>query len=114
MHEFSLAQNILDIALGAADEHGLSEIAEVRLDVGEAAGVSLDALLFAWEYLRTTDVRTTEAALDINAIAADGACPHCDYQGAPDGFATLCPECGCGGFKLVTGAEFMVASISAA
>ena len=50
MHEFSLARDVLDIVIESAQEHGLTGVSEVRLEVGRASGVSVDALLYARTY----------------------------------------------------------------
>jgi hydrogenase nickel insertion protein HypA len=112
MHEFSLAQRIVEIVAETASSHDLRHVTEVRLDVGTASGVSTDALEFAWEFLRTTTALTDHADLAIRSIQAAGKCPNCGFNGDLNDAVPLCPACGAGGFRLACGAEFTVAGIS--
>jgi len=114
VHEFSLAQNILEIVIDSAREHGLSGVAEVRLDVGQAAGVHLDALEFAWRHLKTTSDLTADAALSINSIPAHGACANCGFSGPVTDYIRICPACQALGLRIMGGLEFMVTGISGA
>ncbi|MBN2082358.1 hydrogenase maturation nickel metallochaperone HypA [bacterium] len=112
MHEFSLAQNILEIVIDSAREHGLTAVGEVRLDVGQAAGVHLEALEFAWKHLKTTSELTTGAALLINSIPAHAACANCGFSGPVTDYIRICPACQALGLRIMGGLEFMVTSIS--
>ena len=112
MHEFSLAQDVLQIVLASAAEHGLSTVGEVRLDVGRASGVHVDALSFAWEHLRSTDARTADCALELNRPAGVGECPACGFNGEIDDYIRICPECHALGLRITGGTEFMVTGIS--
>ena len=112
MHEFSLAQRIVEIVAESASSHDLFHVTEVRIEVGTASGVSTDALQFAWEFLRSTTPCTDRADLAIHSIQAEGQCAQCGFSGELNDSVRLCPECGAGGFRLSRGAEFTVAGIS--
>lgn len=112
MHEFALAQSVLQLALDAAREHGLSRISEVRVLVGELAGVSSDALAYAWEFLRGGDGIATAAELALTHTPGAGECAACGYTGAVNSIVRICPRCGAWGVRLTAGQEFMVTGIS--
>jgi hydrogenase nickel insertion protein HypA len=112
MHEFSLAQDVLKIVLDSAAEHGLSTVGEVRLNVGRASGVHVEALNFAWEYLRSTDPRTAECVLELNRPAGQGECPACGFTGEIEDYIRVCPACHALGLRITGGTEFMVTGIS--
>ncbi|GEM_PF-1166233 len=112
MHEFSLAQDVLGIVLDSARQHGLRAVTEVRLEVGRASGVSIEAFSFAWEYLRTTETATAEATLELDRPAAHGACDACGFSGEVDGYLRVCPRCQALGLRLTGGAQFLVTGIS--
>ena len=44
MHEFSIAMNIVDIATDYARKENVSVVKEIEIEVGELAGVVMDAL----------------------------------------------------------------------
>ena len=112
MHEFSLADGVLRIVLDTAREHGLDQVSEVRLDVGKLAGVSLDALNFAWEFLREQQEVTAGAALVINQPPGRGECNACGFTGEVTDYIRICPGCGAGGLRFTSGEEFTVTGIS--
>ena len=112
MHEFSLAQDVMQIVLESATEHGLSVISEVRLDVGRASGVHIDAFTFAWEHLRSTDPRTAECKLELNRPAGVGECPSCGFNDEIDDYIRICPACHALGLRITGGTQFMVTGIS--
>lgn len=48
MHELSIVMSIVDIAQSQAQQAHAQAIEEIELDIGNLAGVELDALEFAW------------------------------------------------------------------
>ncbi len=52
MHEFSIVNNIVDIAIGSAEQNGLKTVSCVEIEVGKAAGIEPSAMEFAWESAR--------------------------------------------------------------
>lgn len=112
MHEFSLAQNVLDIVRQAALENGISRVVEVRLEVGRISGVSTDALQFAWQFIRDGAELAREAELVLSQPAGTGECKACGYSGPLEHFIRICPSCGAPGLSITSGDEFMVTGIS--
>ena len=49
MHEMSIAEGILDIALETMKNNDASIVHSVQLDLGLMSGVEPDALLFCWD-----------------------------------------------------------------
>ena len=52
MHEMSIAEGILDVALDTLRQHDASVIHSVQLDLGLMSGVEPDSLLFAGKPLQ--------------------------------------------------------------
>ena len=48
MHEMSIAEGIIEIVERAAGRSGVTRVKEVRIEVGELAGVDIPSLEFAW------------------------------------------------------------------
>ena len=112
MHEFSLAEQVLAIVLAAARENNLSRVAVVHMEIGRISGVSLEALSFAWEFVRSGDPLTAEAALDIARPEGHGVCSACGYDGLVSEPLRICPQCGETRLELTAGLEFNVLNIS--
>ena len=51
MHEMSIAQGIMDIALDYAGRNGARSIHEIGLRIGEMAGVVLESLEFSFRMI---------------------------------------------------------------
>ena len=48
MHEMSIAEGIIEIVERTAGRSGVTRVKEVRIEVGELAGVDIPSLEFAW------------------------------------------------------------------
>ena len=51
MHEMSIAEGILDIALDYAKQNDAKVVHEVGLILGEMAGVEMESLDFSWRLI---------------------------------------------------------------
>lgn len=112
MHEFSLAEGVLEIVLDTARDNSLTSVADVRLDVGKLSGVSIDAVRFAWEFLSNEHDLTKGAQLSVNEPPGRGLCQHCGFDGPIDNYLRICPSCGGGGLRFTSGEEFTVTGIT--
>ena len=112
MHEFSLATDVQAIAIQAARDGGISCIHEVRLEIGRLAGVSIDALTFAWEMLRSGDLLTATAELCIAVAEAEAECTACGYKGIAQDYLHVCPSCGALALRITGGGQFLVTGLS--
>lgn len=112
MHEFSLAQNIIEIVEETARANRVKKISEVVLEIGTLSGVELPALDMALESLVPGSIlEGTEIKKDI--IKAVAICKHCGKKYTPDDYLSLCPECGNYGAEILKGKELKVRSIIA-
>lgn len=96
MHETSIAEGILD----AVRKTPLADneiVTEVRVAVGELAGVDIDALLFAWESVKRHSV-AHESKLVIERPPGKAWCMHCSQTVELHRHGDPCPICG--GFQL--------------
>ncbi len=112
MHEFSLADSISHTVLDVAATHGLQCVTEVQLRIGLLSGVSLEALEYAWDFVRAEHPQTAAAALAITLIGGQGQCSACGFAGAVETWLRMCPACGAPGLRFTAGEEFMLAGIS--
>ena len=56
MHEFSIVNNIVDIAIDSAEQNGLKTVGCVEIEVGKASGIEPSAMEFAWESARKNTI----------------------------------------------------------
>ena len=92
MHEASLAGGILQVVEDAARREGFVRVTELRLEIGQLAGIETRALLFALEALApgtclqgvriAVDQPAGQAwcmpcALQVDHLQRGNACPHC-------------------------------------
>jgi hydrogenase nickel incorporation protein HypA/HybF len=92
MHEVSLLENTLELALGYAQQQGASQIHRLTLRVGQLSGVIPEALRFAFEIVVQGTI-AEKAELMIETIPAICYCPTCQQDFQPTDWIYECPEC---------------------
>lgn len=92
MHEVSIIQGMLDLALKTARESGAARIHLLRMRVGAMSGVVPDSLSFAFEAMRQGTI-AAEAELAIEFIPAVCWCPACQEEFVSEEFVFECPKC---------------------
>jgi len=108
MHEASIAQSVLDIAVDNCRKAGYTRIESIRLKIGRASGIMPDALFFAFNALKT-DTIAAEASVLIDEIPVSGFCNICgkDFV-TEEKFILHCPECSGTSFNIKTGRELEI------
>ena len=110
MHEFSIVNNIIDIAIGSADQNGLSSVCCVEIEVGKASGIEPSAMEFAWESARKNTI-LENARLVMHFIPLCLECRTCGRQYETDEIYNPCPACGDIHATIITGKELRVVAI---
>ena len=110
MHEFSIVQSIVNIALESADSHHIAHISAVEVEVGQASGVVPEAMEFAWE-AAIKDTLLSEASLKIKQIPLTVKCCLCQHQYCPEEIYDTCPQCGEVSPEILAGKELKVVAI---
>jgi hydrogenase nickel incorporation protein HypA/HybF len=110
MHEFSIVQHIVEIALESAHRHGAESILSVEVEVGQAAGVVKEAMEFAWEAAGKGTL-LEGATLVITSVPLRVACRNCRTAYQPADLFDACPGCGHVSPEIVTGKELRVVAI---
>ena len=109
MHELALMESVVDAVV---EQVGDERVIAVRLEIGELAGVMVDALRFCFEVC-TRGTALDGAALDIVSIPARARCRGC---GGEHPAASLGAPCPCGSFdrELVAGDEMRLKEVEVA
>jgi hydrogenase nickel incorporation protein HypA/HybF len=110
MHEFAIAQSIIEITLKSAEEHRVDVIKLVEVEIGLAAGVEISALEFAWESA-TRDTALANTSLEIIKIPVEVSCRSCRFVYMPEDVFELCPNCGSVDPEIIKGRELRVVAI---
>lgn len=92
MHEVSIMQNAIDLALAQAVQQGAQQIHWIKLRVGELSGVIPDALTLAFEIVAAGTI-AAEAQLEVETVPVICYCPTCQREFHPDTWIFSCPFC---------------------
>ena len=106
MHEAALAENILKIALDAAEKVHAKKISAVGLKLGEMSGVEVEALNLSFEVL-SRGTLAENSALKINRVPIRAECNKCGKIFRLENYNFFCPECD-GILILQSGRELLV------
>lgn len=105
MHEMSLAEGVMQIVEEHARGQGWSRVTVVCLEIGELAGVELDAMRFCFDVV-TRGTVAEGARLEIEQPPGRGWCMVCSREVAVARAYDACPSCG--GYQVqVTGGTGM-------
>ena len=110
MHELSIMDSALNLALDQAEKAGASRVCVIRLRIGALSGVVPEALQFAFEALAPGTL-AAGAALDIENIPARFWCQGCAREFQSDDFLAECPACRQPSGDLRSGREMELASM---
>jgi hydrogenase nickel incorporation protein HypA/HybF len=113
MHELSIMQSALSIALEQARQAGATRVHEIRLRIGALSGVVPDALEFAFEAL-TPGTPAEGAHLTIEHVPARFWCAACSREFTSEDMFGECPDCHALSGELRGGREMEVASLEIA
>jgi hydrogenase nickel incorporation protein HypA/HybF len=99
--------DLLAIVDRAARTEGGGPVRVVHLRIGEMAGVSEDALRFAFEVM-SKGTAAAGAELEIEKVPLRARCAACGEHSNPVDFVFRCPACGSGEVEILAGREMEV------
>ena len=94
MHEFSLAQGLVNQLLTLADHHKARKICTVRVEIGSLAGIVADSFAFGFEVLSRENGLLQHAVLEITETCPQFRCLDCAAIMPFTESAISCPKCG--------------------
>jgi hydrogenase nickel incorporation protein HypA/HybF len=110
MHELSVTQNILDIALRHAEQAGAKRIIRLNLVIGELSGIVGESVQFYWDMI-AKDTIAAGSELHVERVPASLRCLSCEHVFPLDGKSYTCPECGESRVVAAGGDDFRLESI---
>lgn len=108
MHELSITQAILDIALNHA---GGRKITDIHLVIGDLTSLVDECIQFYWDIM-SEDTNAVGATLHFKRIPAQAKCEVCEREYAIKEEGLLCPYCHSHRLVITAGKEFFVESIT--
>ncbi|MCJ7512974.1 MAG: hydrogenase maturation nickel metallochaperone HypA [Anaerolineales bacterium] len=110
MHELSVTQSLLEIALRHAREAGAQRVTDLYLVIGDWSSIVDDSVQFYWD-LVAQGTEAEGARLHFERIPARAICTDCQREFAPGGGSLLCPGCGGSRLRLLAGDQLHLESI---
>jgi hydrogenase nickel incorporation protein HypA/HybF len=120
MHEYSIAEELINTLLDQVDEDKLSDTEIVHLEIGELQVISREALTQAFK-IATEGTLLEESELRYEEVPLLVSCEDCEFQGEvnyEDDYSLhfsvpvlTCPECG-SSVDIVKGNELAVKSLT--
>ncbi len=110
MHELSLTETIVEIAVEAAKQGGAGRVRKVVVDVGALSHVEPEALVFCFEAV-TAGTIAEGATLEIARVPGAGWCMDCAKTVPLAERFGPCPECGRFHVQMTAGDEMRVREI---
>ncbi len=109
MHELSVTQAILKLALSHADAAGADRVTDLYLVVGDFSSVVDDSVQFYWDFV-SEGTAAAGATLHFRRVPATLRCRDCDHPFTPQD-ELACPRCQGLRIEVLTGEEFHLEAI---
>lgn len=110
MHEVSIMEQTLEIALENVRSQGARQIHWLKMRIGEMSGVVPEALEFAFDVV-TEGTIAQGAKLEIETVPVVCHCSNCGVEFQPPELFYECPQCGHLSSQIIAGKEIELTSL---
>ncbi len=110
MHELSVTQSVLDIALTHAERAGARRVLAIDLVIGDLASILDDSVQFYWDMI-AKGTPAEGATLRFTRLPLELRCTDCGRVFAPGADDYGCPDCAGNHVRVNQGEEMRVESI---
>ncbi len=110
MHELSVTQSLLEIALRHAEQANAQRITRLNMVIGELASIVDNSMQFYWDIV-SKDTIAAGAELHFERVPGVLRCTACGHTFPLDGREYACPACGETQVVAAGGDEFRLESI---
>ena len=107
MHEQSIVESLLALALENAEKARASKILRIYLVVGELSGVVEEAVNFYFSFL-SRDTIAAQASLFFMRTPAQLRCRNCNTVFSPERLDFHCPDCKEQQVEIIGGRELFI------
>lgn len=102
----------MEAVIPEAEKHGAKKILDIRLNIGELAGIVPECIEEYFSILSRGTI-AEGATITVRKTPVKIECPDCGYSGIIKRGCFRCPSCDGIDFKVVSGKEYFVDSIEA-
>jgi hydrogenase nickel incorporation protein HypA/HybF len=110
MHEASITESMLSLAVEKAEEAKATKIASINLIVGELSGVVPDCVQFYFDVMSKNTI-ADGAKLNFETKPTQIRCRKCDIIFTPADHKWICPQCNETSVEIASGRECYMESI---
>jgi len=110
MHEFAIAQSILERALAEAEKNEAKRICVLGVKLGKDSHITPDSLEFCLKAVAKGTI-AEEAKIEIEPLALMLKCRQCGLTFSPQEEAHSCSNCGSANLELISGDEVFLESL---
>lgn len=110
MHELSVTQSLLKIAVQHAERAHAQRITDLYIVIGDLASMVDESIQFYWDII-AKDTIAERSSLHFRRVPAELQCNACFETYHPTDRELVCPKCGGAGARIIAGEEFALESI---
>ncbi len=110
MHELSVTESLLNIALRHAETAKARRIVSLNITIGQLSSIVDDSVQFYWDIV-SKDTIAEGARLNFVRLPTQLRCQDCGNQYQPGEEQFTCPACGSLNVQITAGREFFLESI---
>jgi hydrogenase nickel incorporation protein HypA/HybF len=110
MHELSITESVLEIALRHARQAQAQQIVRLNLLIGDLSSIVDESVQFYWDIV-SQDTIAEGAELHFERVPGSLRCLNCDHTFPLNGQSFTCPACGDTRVVAEGGNEFRLESI---
>jgi hydrogenase nickel incorporation protein HypA/HybF len=110
MHELSVTESLLKIAVGHAEKANAKQVTDLHIVIGDLASMVDESIQFYWEIIAKGTI-AEQATLHFRRVPAELQCKTCSSKYYPTDKELICPNCHRVGAKIIAGEEFFLESI---
>lgn len=111
MHELTITESLLEIALRHADKANAKRISDLYLVIGDLSSVVDESVQFYWDIV-AKDTPAEGATLHFQRKATEIQCLDCEEVYHPKNNNLACPNCQSIRINILSGEEFFLEAIN--
>jgi hydrogenase nickel incorporation protein HypA/HybF len=110
MHELTVTENILEIAVRHARQAQAARVTDIHIIIGQLSSIVDDSVQFYWDMISEGSL-CAGAKLHFERRPARLTCNECGNSYTLQGELMACPNCNSARVTVVSGEEFLLDSI---
>ena len=110
MHELTITESLLEIALKHAKTANASRITDLYLVIGQLASIVDESVQFYWDIIAEGTI-AEGAKLHFELKPTEILCLDCGHNYFPSAGQMACPECDSITIRIVSGEQFFLEAI---